>query len=92
MYGVEKWKIEPEKIKLIEYNLFADQGVEFTVTEGEIANTKTYINGSISDMESLLLDVENNVPKEEKYFKKIEEDRIRDRCNFRKVCESGSLE
>ena len=34
-------------------------------------------------------DVENNVPKKERFFKKIEEDRIRDRCNFRKVCESA---
>ena len=92
MYGMEKWKIEPDRIKLIEYNLLADQGAEFTVTEEEIANTKTYIRGSIADMESLLVDVQNNVPKEEKLFRKIEEDRIRDRCNFLKVCESGSPE
>ena len=33
-------------------------------------------------MESLLFDMENNIPKEEQAFKKIEEDRIRERCNF----------
>jgi hypothetical protein len=38
-------------------------------------------------MESLLIDVENNVPKEEKFFRKIVDERIRDRCNFRKLCE-----
>ena len=92
MYGMEKWKLEPERIKLIEYNLFSDQGVEFNVTEGEITNTKTYIRGSMADMESLLLDVENNVPKEEKLFKKIERERICERCNFIKVCEPGSPE
>jgi hypothetical protein len=37
-------------------------------------------------MQSLLVDVENNILKEERFFKKIEDDRIRDRCNFRKVC------
>jgi len=37
-------------------------------------------------MQSLLVDVENNKPKEEAFFKKVEDDKIRDRCNFRKVC------
>ena len=86
MYGVEKWGKKPEKIKLIGYNLLSDQSAEFFVTEGEIADTKTYIKGSIADMESLLIDVENNVPREERFFKKIEDKRIRGRCNFRKVC------
>ena len=74
-------------VKLVEYNLLSDQEVEFVVTEGEIANTKSYIRGSIADMISFLIDVENNIPKEEEHFKKIEIDRIRSRCNFRKVCD-----
>ena len=90
MYGMEKWGVKPEKIKLIEYNLLSNQSSEFSVTEGEIADTKTSIQGSIADMESLLVDVENNVPKEEKFFKKIQDERFRARCNFRKVCETGT--
>jgi hypothetical protein len=86
MYGKEKWGIRPEKINLVEYNLLSDQKSEFSVTEGEIANTRTYIKGSIADMQSLLVDVENNIPREETFFKRIKDDRIRDRCNFRKVC------
>jgi hypothetical protein len=86
MYGMEKWRIKPGKIKLIEYNLLSDQSTEFSVKEGEIADTKAYIKGSIADMESLLVEVEHNLPKEEKFFKKIEDERIRGRCNFRKVC------
>lgn len=86
MYGREKWKVKPKKIRLVEYNLLSDQKAEFSVTEGEIANTRTYIKGSIADMQSLLVDVENNVPKQESFFKKVENDKIRDRCNFRKVC------
>ena len=89
MYGMEKWKTKPDKIRLIEYNLLSDQSSEFLVTEGEIANTRAYIKGSIADMQSLLLDVENNVPREEIFFKKVEDDRIKDRCSFRKVCETG---
>ena len=87
MYGKEKWGISPEKINLVEYNLLSDQKSEFSVTEGEIANTRTYIKGSVADMQSLLVDVKNNVPMEETFFKKVEDDRIRDRCNFRKVCD-----
>jgi len=86
MYGREKWGMKPEKIRLIEYNLLSDQKAETSVTEGEIDNTRAYIKGSVADMQSLLIDVENNVPKEEGSFKKVEDDGIRDRCNFKKVC------
>jgi CRISPR/Cas system-associated exonuclease Cas4 (RecB family) len=86
MYAMDKWGIDPEKVKLIEYNLLANQGVEFTVGTSEIENTRTYIAGSIADMQSLLFDVDNNVPKDEESFLKIEDDKIRDRCNFRNVC------
>ena len=86
MYEKEKWGLKPAKIKLVEYNLLSDQRAEFLVSEGEIANTSGYIRGSIVDMQSLLVDEENNVPKEEAFFKKVEDDEIRDKCNFRKVC------
>ena len=87
MYRVEKWGIKPEKTNLVEYNLLSNQSAEFSVTAKEIDGTKAYIRGSIADMRSLLADVENNVPKEEGFFKKVEDERIRDRCNFRKVCD-----
>ena len=86
MYAMEKWGVDPEKVKLIEYNLLANQGAEFNIAAAEIDNTKTYIAGSIADMQSLLVDVEENVPKEEEAFQKVEDDRIRSSCNFRKVC------
>ena len=87
MYAMEKWGVDPEKVKLIEYNLLANQGAEFNVTGGEIENTKGYIAGSIADMQSLLVDLDENVPKEEGAFQKVEDERIRTNCNFRKVCE-----
>jgi len=87
MYAMDKWGIDPENVKLIEYNLLANKGAEFTIGISEIENTKTYISGSIADLQSLLVDVNENVPKEEAAFRKVEDDRIRDRCNFRKVCD-----
>jgi len=62
---MDRWGIDPENVKLIEYNIFANSGSEFTVGASEIENTKTYIAGSIADMQSLLIDIDENVPKEE---------------------------
>jgi CRISPR/Cas system-associated exonuclease Cas4 (RecB family) len=87
MYAMDKWGVDPGNVKLIEYNLLANQGVEFTVGSPEIENTKAYIAGSIADMQSLLIDVEENVPNDEEAFKKVEDERICARCNFRKVCD-----
>jgi len=76
----------PEKVKLIEYNLLANQGSEFNVGASVIETTKTYIAGSIADMQSFLVDVVNSVPKEESAFLKMQDDGTRANCNFRKVC------
>jgi hypothetical protein len=65
----------------------ANQGAEFTVGASEIESTKTYIAGSIADMQSLSVDVDENVPKEEESFQKIGDGRLKADCNFRKVCE-----
>jgi hypothetical protein len=50
MYAMKKWGVDPEKMKLIEYNLLANQGAEFSITANEIENTKTYIACSFADM------------------------------------------
>ena len=60
--------------------------MEFSVGSSEIENTKAYIVGSIADMQSLLVDAGENVPKEEVAFQKVADDRVRSSCNFRKVC------
>ena len=73
-------------MKLIEYNLFANLGSEFTVGAAEIENTKTYIAGSVANMQSLLVDVGDNVPKDEEAIQKVEDERVRGSCNLRKVC------
>jgi CRISPR/Cas system-associated exonuclease Cas4 (RecB family) len=87
MYAMDKWGIDPENVKLIKYNLLANQAAEFAVSGAEIENTKAYIAGSIADMRSLLIDVNENIPKEEDAFLKVEDERVRAGCNFRKVCD-----
>ena len=86
MYAMEKWGVDPKNVKLIEYNLLANQGSEFNVSGAEIENTMAYIAWSIADMQSLLVDVAENSPKEQEALLKIEDERFRDGCNFRKVC------
>ena len=61
--------------------------MEFSVGASEIENTKAYIAGSIADMQSLLIDAGENVPKEEDAFQKVEDEKVRADCNFRKVCD-----
>ena len=75
-------------LSVTEYNLLANQGAEFTVGASEIENTKASIAGSIADMQSLLVDVDENVPKEEAAFQKVEDGKVRASCNFQKVCDS----
>jgi hypothetical protein len=90
LYATEKWGVEPERLTVIEYNLSFDKSNWFSVTHGEVKELKSYVRGSIKDMQSLLVDVENNVPLEEDRFSKVEGERVTRRCNFRKVCKLGS--
>jgi len=86
LYAMEKWQVHPESLRIIEYNLSFDKSNWFSITHGEVDNIKGYIGGSIKDMQSLLVDVRNNIPLEEKRFGKVEDDRVSHRCNFRGVC------
>ena len=38
-------------------------------------------------MQSLLVDADGNVPKNEEAYQKVEDERVRVSYNFRKVCE-----
>lgn len=86
LYAMEKGHIPPESVKVIEYNLAFDKSNWFSLTQGQVEDMKGYIEGSIKDMQSLLIDVENNIPAEEGRFSKVEDERLCFRCNFRRVC------
>jgi PD-(D/E)XK nuclease superfamily len=86
LYAMEKWHVPPESVKVIEYNLGFDKSHWFSIAQGEVEDIKGYIRGSIKDMQSLLIDVGNNIPVEEERFSKVEDERVSLRCNFQKVC------
>ena len=86
LYALGKWQAKPESVKVIEYNLSFEKSNWFTVTDEEIEAIKGYVRGSVKDMQSLLFDVEGNVPFDEDRFSKVEDEQVSLRCNFRKVC------
>jgi len=86
LYAVEKWHIPLDHLRVIEFNLSFGKALEFSVTPREAEEVKSYIRGSIKDMQSLLSDPGNNIPMEESRFSKVEDERISSRCNFRKSC------
>jgi CRISPR/Cas system-associated exonuclease Cas4 (RecB family) len=86
LYILEKWGVDATRIKIIEYNLSTDTPKDFFITRRNIEDIKGYIRGSIADMRSLLVDVEANISKDESFFKPVEDKRISDGCNFRKIC------
>jgi hypothetical protein len=86
LYALEKWHIPPNSLRIIEYNLSFDKSNWFSVTHGEVEAIQGYIRGSMKDMHSLLIDVDNNIPMEEDRFSKVEDERVSVRCNFRKIC------
>jgi len=86
LYAIEKWHVRPESLRIIEYNLSFNKPSWFSISHGEVEDIKSYIRGSIKDMQSLLSDPENNIPLEEDKFSRVEDERITLRCNFRKVC------
>ena len=86
LYAIENGTFRPESLAIIEYNLSVDKSNWFSITQGEIENIKGYIKGAISDMQSLLMDIENHSPLEEDRFSRVEDERVSLRCNFRKLC------
>ena len=86
LYAMEKWNIPPESLSIIEYNLSFDKSNWFSVSQEEMKGMKGYIRGSVQDMESLLIDVGENIPVEEERFSKVEDEQISLNCNFRKIC------
>jgi hypothetical protein len=86
LYAMEKWNVSPESLSVIEHNLSFDKSDWFSVSQDEMKGVKGYINGSIRDMQSLLMDISNNIPMEEDRFSKREDEAITSRCHFGRVC------
>jgi len=86
LYAMGKWNVPPEALSIIEYNLSFNKSNWFSSSYEEINDIRSYIKGSIQDMQKLLVDVSNNLSMEEDRFARVENEHITSRCNFRKIC------
>jgi hypothetical protein len=91
LYAIQKWQIPPERLRVIEFNLLFNKASWFSVSPRDVDDIQGYIRGSIKDMQSLLVDVEQNIPLEEDRFSKVADEKISLRCNFRRVCKPETL-
>lgn len=87
LYVYEKFGISPENIIAKAFYLSIDKVDEFYVDFEKLEKTKKYIEKSIEEMSSFLLDKIENVTTEENFPK--EKGFYCSRCNFKKICEEN---
>ena len=64
----------------------------YSVADGDVADARTTIRGSVADMRSLLADVTHNEPLAEGAFEKTTNERACRRCKFLRLCRPDLLE
>ncbi len=85
LYVSEKLGVSPENITAKIFNLSINKEDVFEINKEKLEDMKKYIREKIKLMKSLLVNIEENVAKEEKEFPK-EEGFYCSRCNFKKIC------
>ncbi|MFH2002909.1 MAG: PD-(D/E)XK nuclease family protein [Planctomycetota bacterium] len=85
LYAMQKWSVEPRKIRTVEYNLLNARTVEYKLESADLDAIKHHMLGSIRDMKQLLDDQETNRAREERFAFTEDENTCRF-CNFRKIC------
>ena len=86
LYAHETWGVALDNVRIAEYYLLPNELQDYRVAAGDAADARTYILGSVADMQSLLADVDANVPLAEEAFVKTDKPRGCRRCNFVRVC------
>ncbi|MBI4160911.1 MAG: PD-(D/E)XK nuclease family protein [Acidobacteria bacterium] len=86
LYAREKWRVEPEALRVGEFSLPRNRLVEYRVGGGDLDRVRDYILGSIRDMRTLLPpDGANSVDPE---ACPLTEERWRcTTCNFKRLCD-----
>lgn len=85
LYALEKFGYLPENIVCKRYNVFLDVVDDFKISSELISGVKNYMRGSISSMKNLLVDVGENIAREDD-FEVTQDNSTCKSCNFRKVC------
>ncbi|MBR9701730.1 PD-(D/E)XK nuclease family protein [Candidatus Pacearchaeota archaeon] len=85
LYISERLGVSPKNIIAKIFNLSINKEDTFEINEEKLEEMKRYIQEKIKSMKSFLVDMEENIAKEEKEFPK-EEGFYCSRCNFKKIC------
>ena len=85
LYALEELDFDPDKISVTELNLFENYTETHTFSLEKINDAKKYINKSIEDMKSYLIDPDQNTAKMTD-FPRTEDRKICELCKFQKIC------
>jgi len=86
LYAAGKWKVAPEQVQTVEFNLASDTTSPRMFTAEALEETKDYIRDSADEMSFLLEDPASNKPQAEDHFDFAEQQAACHHCNFLKAC------
>jgi hypothetical protein len=89
LYGSRAWKVPPDRLRLVEYNLRDDRLREYETAPAQMEAVQGYMRGSIADMRALLSDPARNEPMPEDAFATTDDPATCRRCCFLKICPRG---
>ena len=85
LYAVDKWKVAPDRVAAVEFNLQTKTETRHQVDAEKLESVKDHIRDSADEMQFPLSDPEQNLAEEES-FDFTEDEHACKRCNFVKVC------
>ncbi|MDY3206294.1 PD-(D/E)XK nuclease family protein [Clostridium baratii] len=86
LYVMEKYNVPVEKVKgRVEY-LLQGEHVEYSFTNDDVEHIKNRISLEINVINALLVDENNNIPKDKDTFIMCDEDFKCNKCKYRRLC------
>lgn len=86
LYVMEKYNVPVEKVKgRVEY-LLQGEHVEYSFTNEDVEHIKNRISLEINVINALLVDENNNIPKDKDIFIMCDEDFKCNKCKYRRLC------
>ncbi|MBS6041741.1 MAG: PD-(D/E)XK nuclease family protein [Clostridium baratii] len=86
LYVMEKYNVPVEKVKgRVEY-LLQGEHVEYSFTNEDVEHIKNRISLEINVINALLVDENNNIPKDKDIFIMCNEDFKCNKCKYRRLC------
>ena len=85
LYAVQKWRVEPQQVRTIEFNLARDELIKHHQSGIDLPGIQQRIRASIAEMRSCLTDATENIASEEQFDCTKDEHPCKS-CNYKKVC------